>query len=88
VDHGGGDGHAHGVVLRAAGRAAGGLDAYATLSTAVGTPGLGQTLWVVAIYSTARPSIMGAVNYITTILRERAPGMGWFRLPLTVWASS
>src|SRR4051794_36796944 len=62
-----------------------GWTAYATLSTAVGTPGLGQTLWVVAIYLNGTSSVMGAVNYITTIIRERAPGMNWFRLPLTVW---
>ena len=29
---------------------------------------------------------MGAVNYLTTILRMRAPGMSMFRMPLTVWA--
>jgi len=62
-----------------------GWTAYATLSTAIGTPGLGQTLWVVAIYLNGTSSIMGAVNYITTIIRERAPGMGWMRMPLTVW---
>ncbi|MDB4982152.1 MAG: cytochrome-c oxidase [Myxococcales bacterium] len=62
-----------------------GWTAYATLSTAIGTPGLGQTLWVVSIYLNGASSIMGAVNYITTIVRERAPGMTWFRLPLTVW---
>src|SRR6185503_12592708 len=62
-----------------------GWTAYATLSTAIGTPGLGQTLWVVAIYLNGASSIMGAINYITTIVRERAPGMGWLRLPLTVW---
>jgi cytochrome c oxidase subunit 1 len=62
-----------------------GWTAYATLSTAIGTPGLGQTLWVVAVYLNGASSIMGAVNYITTIIRERAPGMTWFRLPLTVW---
>ncbi len=28
---------------------------------------------------------MGAVNYITTVIRERAPGMTYFRMPLTVW---
>jgi cytochrome c oxidase subunit 1 len=28
---------------------------------------------------------MGAVNYITTIVRLRAPGMGYFKMPLTVW---
>ena len=35
--------------------------------------------------STASSSVMGAVNYITTVVRLRAPGMTWFRLPLTVW---
>jgi cytochrome c oxidase subunit 1 len=28
---------------------------------------------------------MGAVNYITTVIRLRAPGMGYFDMPLTVW---
>src|SRR5215831_17390140 len=62
-----------------------GWTAYATLSTAVGTPGPGQTLWVVAIYLNGASTIMGAVNYITTVVRERAPGMTYFRMPLTVW---
>ncbi len=29
---------------------------------------------------------MGSVNYITTIINHRAPGMYWFRMPLSVWA--
>jgi len=29
---------------------------------------------------------MGGINYMTTIIRLRAPGMTWGRLPLTVWA--
>ena len=62
-----------------------GWTAYAPLSTALGTPGAGQTLWVVAIYLNGASSVMGAVNYITTVLRLRAPGMTWMRLPLTVW---
>ena len=28
---------------------------------------------------------MGAVNYITTVVRLRAPGMGYFQMPLSVW---
>ena len=56
-----------------------------TLSTAIGTPGLGQTLWVVAIYLNGVSSVMGAINYITTVVRLRAPGMTYFRLPVTVW---
>ena len=62
-----------------------GWTAYPTLSTAVGTPGVGQTLWVVAIYFNGASSVMGAVNYITTVIRLRAPGMTFFRMPLTVW---
>jgi cytochrome c oxidase subunit 1 len=62
-----------------------GWTAYATLSTTIGTPGPGQTLWVIAIYLNGASSVMGAVNYITTVLRMRAPGMTYFRMPLTVW---
>jgi cytochrome c oxidase subunit 1 len=62
-----------------------GWTAYATLSTAIGAPGPGQTLWVVAIYLNGTSSVMGAVNYITTVIRLRAPGMGYLRMPLTVW---
>lgn len=67
------------------GAAAGGWQSYPTLSTTVGAPGVGQTMWVVAIFLAGSASIMGAVNYITTIIRLRAPGMGYFRMPLTVW---
>ncbi|MDA1353476.1 MAG: cytochrome c oxidase subunit I [bacterium] len=31
-------------------------------------------------------SILTGVNFIATIHKMRAPGMGWFRLPLMVWA--
>ena len=62
-----------------------GWTAYPTLSTAVGAPGVAQTMWVIAIYLNGASSVMGAVNYITTVIRFRAPGMTFFRMPLTVW---
>jgi cytochrome c oxidase subunit 1 len=31
-------------------------------------------------------SLLGAVNFITTTVQLRAPGMTWFRLPFFVWA--
>ena len=40
---------------------------------------------MVAIYLNGASSVMGAVNYITTVLRMRAPGMTYLRMPLTVW---
>ena len=67
------------------GAAQSGWTAYATLSTAIGAPGAGQTMWTVAVYLNGVSTVMGAVNYITTVVRLRAPGMTWFRLPLTVW---
>ena len=67
------------------GAAAGGWTSYPTLSTLIGSPGMGQTLWTLAIFVLGVSSTMGAVNYITTIITLRAPGMGYFDMPLTVW---
>ena len=52
-----------------------GWTAYATLSTAIGTPGRGpDAVDGGRSTSTASSTIMGAVNYITTVIRLRAPG--------------
>lgn len=67
------------------GAAAGGWTSYPTLSTLIGSPGVGQTLWTLAIFVLGISSTMGAVNYITTIITLRAPGMGYFDMPLSVW---
>lgn len=48
--------------------------------------GLGQTLWLVSLLFVGISSMMGSVNYITTIINMRAPGMTLLRMPLTVWA--
>jgi cytochrome c oxidase subunit I len=68
------------------GSGAAGWTTYPTLSTTVGTPGWGQSLVVLALFVTGIATIMGAINYITTVIRFRAPGMTWFRMPATVWA--
>ncbi len=67
------------------GSGAAGWTTYPPLSSNVGTPGLGQSLVVLALFVTGISSIMGAINYITTVIRFRAPGMTWFRMPATVW---
>jgi cytochrome c oxidase subunit 1 len=67
------------------GAAAGGWTSYPTLSTLLGSPGVGQTLWTMSIFVLGISSLMGAVNYITTIIVLRAPGMGYFDMPLTIW---
>lgn len=67
------------------GGAAGGWTSYPTLSTLIGSPGAGQTLWALAIFVLGVSSTMGAINYVTTVISFRAPGMGYFDMPLTVW---
>jgi cytochrome c oxidase subunit I len=67
------------------GAAGAGWTTYPPLSTTVGTPGSGQTLMVAAIFTTGVSTIMGGINYITTVIRLRAPGMTYLRMPLTVW---
>jgi cytochrome c oxidase subunit 1 len=67
------------------GAAGAGWTTYPPLSTLVGTPGNGQTLMVAAILVTGVATIMGGINFITTVIRLRAPGMTYLRMPLTVW---
>jgi cytochrome c oxidase subunit 1 len=45
----------------------------------------GQSCWFVALIAIGFSSTLGAVNYITTILKQRCPGLTLFRLPMTVW---
>ncbi|KAB8335597.1 cytochrome c oxidase subunit I [Scytonema tolypothrichoides VB-61278] len=46
----------------------------------------GQFVWLLAVAISGVSSIMGAVNFVTTIVKMRAPGMTFFRMPLFVWA--
>ncbi|HVA50772.1 MAG TPA: cbb3-type cytochrome c oxidase subunit I [Pirellulales bacterium] len=46
----------------------------------------GQTYWLIGLIFVGISSMMGSVNYMTTIIQMRAPGMTMFRLPMTIWA--
>jgi cytochrome c oxidase subunit 1 len=46
----------------------------------------GQNLWCLSLIVLGISSLMGSVNYITTVVNMRAPGMTWFRLPLVIWS--
>jgi cytochrome c oxidase subunit I len=48
--------------------------------------GLGADLWITSIAVFSAASLMGALNFITTILDLRAKGMSMMRMPLTCWA--
>jgi cytochrome c oxidase subunit 1 len=68
---------------------AAGWTAYPPLSTIQSAaPGslTGQTLWLLSLAFVGVSSMMGAINYVTTIVKMRAPGMTLFRMPLSIWA--
>jgi cytochrome c oxidase subunit 1 len=46
----------------------------------------GQTWWLVGMAFLIFSSMLGAINFIATIIQLRAPGLTWFRLPFFVWA--
>lgn len=70
------------------GHAAAGWTGYAPLSSVPELSGVdwGQNLWCISLIVMGISSLMGSINYITTIINMRAPGMTWFRLPLAIWS--
>src|SRR5262245_48899752 len=48
--------------------------------------GHGQIFWLMALTCVGLSSMMGSINYITTIINMRAPGMTLYRMPMTIWA--
>ena len=56
------------------------------LPQAISGSGLGMTLWLVSMAIFIASSLMGALNYIVTVLNLRTIGMKMTRLPLTIWA--
>src|SRR3972149_33475 len=65
-----------------AGGAEAGWTAYVPLS--IGGPP-GQTLWALSVMLLGISGIFGAINFLTTIIMMRAPGLSFWRLPLFVW---
>jgi cytochrome c oxidase subunit 1 len=69
------------------GAAAGGWTSYPPLSgTALYSGGQwGVTLWLLAVALEFVAFLMGGINFITTAINLRAPGMRLFDMPLMVW---
>ena len=77
-----------GLVLFASFFASGGAPAtgwtiYAPLSEQVG--GDGVDFLILSLHILSVSSLVGAINFVVTIHRLRAPGMTWMRVPLFVW---
>jgi len=62
-----------------------GWTAYAPLSSAEYSPGIGSDLWIVGLAIGGLGTILGGVNFITTIFCLRAPGMTMFRMSIFTW---
>jgi cytochrome c oxidase subunit I len=71
------------------GPAAGGWTIYPPLSAlpqAISGSGLGMTLWLVSMALFIVSSLLGSINYITTIINLRTRGMSFTKMPLTIWS--
>ncbi|MDC1327641.1 cbb3-type cytochrome c oxidase subunit I [Ulvibacter sp.] len=72
-----------------AGPASAGWTIYPPLSAlpqAIPGSGAGMTLWLVSMAIFIASSLLGALNYIVTVINLRTKGMSMTRLPLTIWA--
>ena len=63
----------------------GGWFGYANLTARQFSPGLNIDFWALGLQMMGAASIMGGVNFITTIINLRAPGMKLMRMPLFTW---
>jgi cytochrome c oxidase subunit 1 len=66
------------------GAAQAGWTSYPPLAEVIPTDG--QTFWLIGMVLLISSSLLGAVNFIATVIQLRAPGMTWMRLPFFVWA--
>ncbi|MGB4775844.1 MAG: cbb3-type cytochrome c oxidase subunit I [Daejeonella sp.] len=71
------------------GPASAGWTVYPPLSAlpkAISGSGIGMTLWLISMVLFVASSLMGALNYISTVLNMRTKGMDMWKMPLTIWA--
>src|SRR3954452_22862264 len=74
-----------GAFLTPSGAADFGWTAYSPLTNAERSPGIGGDLWIMGLWMAGLGTILGGVNFITTIVTMRAPGMTMFRIPIFCW---
>lgn len=71
------------------GPAGGGWTVYPPLSAlpqAISGSGLGMTMWLISMALFIVSTLLGGLNYITTVINLRTNGMSFLRMPLTIWA--
>jgi cytochrome o ubiquinol oxidase subunit 1 len=60
---------------------------YPPLSETTYSPGVGPDYYIWALQISGIGTLMSGINLVTTILKMRAPGMGYFRMPMFCWTS-
>jgi cytochrome o ubiquinol oxidase subunit 1 len=61
--------------------------AFPPLSEKAFSPGVGVDYYLVALQISGVGTTLTAVNFVTTILKIRAPGMSYMRMPVFCWTS-
>ncbi|TDD28873.1 cytochrome c oxidase subunit I [Actinomadura sp. KC06] len=67
------------------GAASFGWTGYTPLSSELRSPGIGADMWIMGLALSGFGTILGGVNFVTTIVGMRAPGMTMFRMPIFTW---
>jgi len=71
--------------LTPGGAAAFGWYAYSPLTSSVNSPLVGGDMWIMGLVLSGLGTILSGVNFVTTIVCMRAPGMTMFRMPVFTW---
>jgi cytochrome o ubiquinol oxidase subunit I len=64
-----------------------GWSGYAPLSELAYSPGTGVDYWIWSIQIAGLGTLLTGINFLTTILKMRAPGMTLMRMPLFTWTA-
>ncbi|OQW48394.1 MAG: cytochrome o ubiquinol oxidase subunit I [Proteobacteria bacterium SG_bin6] len=60
---------------------------YAPLSETTYSPGVGVDYYLWAVQISGVGTLLGGINLVTTILKMRAPGMSYLRMPMFCWTA-
>src|SRR5277367_2728545 len=61
--------------------------AYPPLSELQSSPGVGVDYYLWALQISGIGTLLTGINFVTTILKTRAPGMGYMRMPVFCWTA-
>jgi cytochrome o ubiquinol oxidase subunit I len=64
-----------------------GWTGYPPFSETEFNPGVGVDYWIWALLISGVGTTLSGINFITTIVKRRAPGMTWMRLPMFTWTA-